>query len=414
MHIAMFYHSLLSDWNHGNAHFLRGLVTELLSRGHKVQVYEPANGWSLKNLLAEHGAWPVHAFKKAYRGLTSLAYTLETLDLDEALNAADLVLVHEWNEPELVRRIGEHHNKHGRYRLLFHDTHHRAVTHPASMVPESFTHYDGALAFGNVLRALYLEQGWAKRAWTWHEAADTRVFHPLNGNGHWHGNGHYRIMSGDVVWIGNWGDEERTAELREFFLEPVKALGIAACAYGVRYPNYALEELAKSNIAYGRWLPNYEVPHAFHNFNVTIHVPRRPYVEALPGIPTIRPFEALACGIPLICSPWEDAEGLFTPGKDYLVARTGDEMTTNLEILLKNRPFAEQIARHGRRTIWQRHTCAHRVNELLKIYQELIAPAPVRGVELPHASGLREAVPFREGAPLPKVETFTGGAYDRV
>ena len=44
---------------------------------------------------------------------------------------------------------------------------------------------------------------------------------------------------------------------------------------------------------------------------MTVHVPRRPYVDALPGIPTIRVFEALACGIPLVSAPWRDEEGLF-------------------------------------------------------------------------------------------------------
>jgi spore maturation protein CgeB len=66
MRIVMFYHSLLSDWNHGNAHFLRGVATELLARGHEVMVYEPANSWSLINLLAEYGDEPVRKFKAAY------------------------------------------------------------------------------------------------------------------------------------------------------------------------------------------------------------------------------------------------------------------------------------------------------------------------------------------------------------
>ncbi|MGH8174867.1 MAG: glycosyltransferase, partial [Steroidobacter sp.] len=46
MKFVLFYHSLVSDWNHGNAHFLRGVVSELLARGHAVDVYEPENGWS--------------------------------------------------------------------------------------------------------------------------------------------------------------------------------------------------------------------------------------------------------------------------------------------------------------------------------------------------------------------------------
>ena len=40
MRFVLFCHSLLSDWNHGNAHFLRGVVTELCERGHLVDVYE--------------------------------------------------------------------------------------------------------------------------------------------------------------------------------------------------------------------------------------------------------------------------------------------------------------------------------------------------------------------------------------
>ena len=52
---------------------------------------------------------------------------------------------------------------------------------------------------------------------------------------------------------------------------------------------------------------------------VTVHVPRRPYAQALPGIPTIRVFEALACGIPLVSAPWDDVEGLFRPGEDFLI-----------------------------------------------------------------------------------------------
>jgi hypothetical protein len=55
MKIVLFYHSLLSDWNHGNAHFLRGVTTELLARGHDTQVFEPRDAWSLQNLLKEHG-----------------------------------------------------------------------------------------------------------------------------------------------------------------------------------------------------------------------------------------------------------------------------------------------------------------------------------------------------------------------
>jgi spore maturation protein CgeB len=98
-------------------------------------------------------------------------------------------------------------------------------------------------------------------------------------------------------------------------------------------------------------------------------------VKALPGVPTIRVFEALACGIPLVCAPWPDEEGLFHPGRDYLVARDGADMERHLRRLLGEPDFAADLAAHGLRTLRARHTCAHRVDELLAILGECRAPA---------------------------------------
>ena len=364
MQIVLFTHSLLSDWNHGNAHFLRGVATELVSRGHDVRIYEPHDAWSLQNLIAEHGEEPLRAFKKAYPDLNSTRYDLASLDLNTTLKDAGLVIVHEWSDHNLVRRIGRHRAEHGAYKLLFHDTHHRSVTDRDSMAAYDLTHYDGVLAFGDVIRDLYLREEWARNAWTWHEAADTRVFHPVAT----------AEPEGDLVWIGNWGDDERTAELHEFLLDPVKTLGLKAKVYGVRYPKSARKALADAGIEYAGWLPNYEAPQVFARYKVTVHVPRRPYVEALPGIPTIRVFEALACGIPLISAPWNDSERLFTPGEDFWVARDGSEMTEKLMKLLNQPDQAAALANHGRATIEARHTCANRVDELMSIYDELTQP----------------------------------------
>jgi spore maturation protein CgeB len=359
--IVMFYPSLIADWNNGNAHFLRGVVRELLATGHAVTVYEPADAWSLRNLLSEQGEQPLCDFYATYPGLDSVRYQLDQLDLDAALDGAQLVIVHEWSDHQLVRRVGAHRACTGRYRLLFHDTHHRSVSDRASMAGYDLRHYDGVLAFGAVIRDLYLREGWAQRAWTWHEAADTAIFRPTEGD----------EQAGDLVWVGNWGDEERTAELHEFLLGPVRELGLRASVYGVRYPAEGRQALAEAGIRYHGWVANFLVPQVFARFRLTIHVPRRPYARLLPGIPTIRPFEALACGIPLVTAPWHDSEGLFTPGRDFLVARDGAEMARHLRQLLADRELARGLAAHGLRTVLARHTCRHRVEELLQIYAEL-------------------------------------------
>lgn len=356
MRFVIFTHSLVSDWNHGNAHFLRGVTTELAASGHDVRIFEPRGGWSLRNLIGEHGAGAVEAFEAAYPLIRSRFYDLETLDLDAALDGADVGIVHEWNPHELVRRVGQHRAARGGYRLFFHDTHHRSVTDAASMAAYDLSEYDGVLAYGGVIRDLYLKNGWAREAWTWHEAADTRVFYPRPA-----------APAGDLVWIGNWGDDERTEEIREFLIEPVKALGLKARVYGVRYPRTALDQLQAAEIEYGGWLPNYRVPEIFAQYRVTVHIPRRPYARALPGIPTIRPFEAMACGIPMISAPWNDAEGLFRPGRDFLFARDGAGMIAHLRSVLSDGDRTASFAAHGLDTIRSRHTCAHRAEELLDI-----------------------------------------------
>jgi spore maturation protein CgeB len=136
---------------------------------------------------------------------------------------------------------------------------------------------------------------------------------------------------------------------------------------GVRYPRCALAALQTTNLEYGGWIANADAPIAFAQHRATLHIPRRHYVDALPGIPTIRMFEALACGVPLISAPWEDAENLFRPGKDFLFARNGEELTHMLQELLHDPERRSELASAGLETIKTRHTCRHRANELLAI-----------------------------------------------
>ena len=366
MRFLFYTHSLVSDWNHGNAHFLRGVMRDLLARGHEALALEPEGAWSRQNLLADAGEAAVAAFHDAFPMLALREYG-EGFDHEAVLDAADVVVVHEWTDPALVARLGAARKRGGRFTLLFHDTHHRAVSATGAIEAMDLSGYDGILAFGEALRERYLLAGWGRQVFTWHEAADDALFHPIPGE----------PVEGDLVWIGNWGDDERSAELAQFLIEPCRDLGLRASIHGVRYPEEALTKLRLAGIAYKGWLPNAEVPRAFARHRVTVHVPRRPYVEQLPGIPTIRPFEALACGIPLVSAPWDDAEGLFRPG-DFLWARNGEEMRSHLCALLADPSMRAEQARRGLETIRARHTCRHRVDELLRILDEFRTPARAR------------------------------------
>ncbi len=354
MKLVYFTHSLASCWNHGNAHFLRGVLRELLALGHDIDVFEQNGAWSLENLVRDHGHQGLASFAERYPELSStpIGHVDEALD---SLATADVVIVHEWNEPDLVGALGRLRSAGGRFLLLFHDTHHRAVSDPEAIHRFDLSGFDGILAFGEGLAEIYRRWGWGRRVFVWHEAADTRLFRPPPEETERKG----------IVWIGNWGDEERSAELETYLFGPVAAAGQPLDVYGVRYTAAALDTLRSYGATYHGWLANPLVPDVFARHLATVHVPRRFYVDALPGIPTIRVFEALACGIPLVSAPWRDSEGLFRPGEDFLVARTGAEMEAQIRALAADRELVASLVASGLETIHARHSCARRAEELM-------------------------------------------------
>lgn len=366
LNFCIFAHSWISDWNHGNAHFLRGLASELARQGHRVRCYEESNGWSMQN-LAEEGkeviARASQDFRAAFPELDVRFYSndaqLPQLAAKE-LRDCDVVIIHEWNSPEVVAAILSLKSKFG-FRALFHDTHHRAYTNPREVLKFPLAEFDGVLAFGDAIRQIYLQVFSVKNVWTFHEAADTTHFYPREA-----------AKDTDVVWIGNWGDEERTKELEEFLIGPAAAMrGSKFAVHGVRYPEDALKELSTAGIEFRGYLPNLRAPEMYARSRISLHVPRRFYANGLSGVPTIRVFEALASGAPLVCAPWNDSEGLFRPGQDYICVPDQAAMVSELQFLLGDDRARMQLAASGLETILARHTCAHRAQQLVEICHEL-------------------------------------------
>lgn len=366
LRIAYLSHTLRSDWNNGNAHFLRGLLDNLRLLGHEVTAWEPATEWSLENLLQEpNGQASLNQFAALYPDLHVALYPTAEMADEPAwrtrLANTDVVILHEWNPPALAHTLLNLRDQLG-FKLLFHDTHHRASSSPEAIRSFGTDRFDGVLVFGEALRTIYRERFGLENVWTLHEAADTRIFHPLPDTPN----------QQDAVWIGNWGDDERTAEIREFLLEPARQLPqFHTKIHGVRYPVEGLEALAEAGVTYAGYLPNLEAPHVYAASRLTVHVPRQQYSSAMHGIPTIRVFEALACGIPLISAPWQDTEQLFREG-DFTWAGNSAEMSAAMHHLLAHSAEAQAQAQRGLETVLARHTCRHRAEQLTGILQELL------------------------------------------
>ncbi len=364
MRIVYFSHSLVSDWSHGNAHFQRGLLRALARRGHHVVGCERWRSWSADNLYQDRGARPFVQFARLYADLELRVYggrprILE--EVDALTRGADVVIVHEFNEPELVGAVAAVRRTRGDFIAVFHDTHHRAVSAPEQMHRLNLSPYDGILAYGRALAEVYRTEYGAERVWVFHEAADTTVFRPRAAE-----------KTDDIVWIGNWGDGERTREIREYLVEPARQLPeLRFAVYGVRYPDDAIAEIGRVGIEYRDWIANFDVPAAFSRARMTLHIPRGPYLGRLPGIPTIRPFEALACGIPLLCTPWLDSEKLFRAGLDYLPVCGGGEMREQMQRLASDEDACRRLSESGLETIHRAHTCDHRAEQLETIIEEI-------------------------------------------
>ena len=358
-------HSLRSDWNNGNAHFLRGLLRGLVAEGHCVTSLEASANWSYTNLLSEgeRGVRSLEQFARTYPELDVRTYSgLDDTVLASALRSAEVVIVHEWSEPELIARVLAMRESCG-FKAVFHDTHHRASSNPAELARLQVAAFDAVVVFGDALKRIYRERWGARRVWTLHEAADTSTFFPQSP----------ARIERDLIWIGNWGDGERTAELEEYLLRPARCAGTRnAIVYGVRYPEAALAALAASGLAYGGYVANLDAPAAFADAACTVHVPRRAYASLLPGIPTIRVFEALACGIPLLSAPWSDAESLFSPD-DLLWVRSADEATASLRELMRDPQARAQRAALGVAAVRARHTTRQRAAQLTAILDEVFA-----------------------------------------
>ena len=286
MRVILFCHSLVSDWNHGNAHFLRGVVQRAAgARPRRRGLRAARTAGASRTCVAEHGEPPLQrASRRAYPALAQPALRRATARSRRGAGR---------RRPGARARVERARAGRGasariarptrRYRLLFHDTHHRCGHRPGEHGRATTCATTTACSpSASVIRDLYLRAAAGReRAWTWHEAADTRVFQPAAG-----------ARRARATWSGSatGATTSARAELREFLIEPVRALRPArarstACATrsdalrsaGER--RHRLRRLAAELRGAAR---------SFARFRVTVHVPRRPYVEALPGIPTIR------------------------------------------------------------------------------------------------------------------------------
>jgi spore maturation protein CgeB len=107
----------------------------------------------------------------------------------------------------------------------------------------------------------------------------------------------------------------------------------------------------------------------YNSLRFTLNVTRADMVHA-GWSPSVRLFEAAACGVPIISDWWEGLDEIFEPDREILIAHTSDDVLR----YLRDVPDADRraIAARARKRVLREHTAAHRAAELERYVGEAI------------------------------------------
>jgi spore maturation protein CgeB len=352
LNIVIFGLSITSSWGNGHATTYRALVRELVARGHKVLFLERDAPWYR---AARDLPRPPFGRTVIYKSVTELKRRFHA-----TVRGADLVMVGSYVPQGIT--IGEWVVRSARGVTAFYD-----IDTPVTMKmiergtapylsPTLIPLYRLYLSFtgGPVLSVLERKYR-SPMARALYCCVDAKVYYPTRHKQRWH-----------LGYMGTYSKDRQSA-LERLMLEPARRCGKARMVVaGPQYPRAI------------KWPANVQrIEHlsprahrAFYNQQAfTLNLTRRHMVRAGYS-PSVRLFEAAACGRPIITDRWTGIENFFKPGEEILIA---DSPEQTLEYLV-DMPAAERenIGRRARRRVLAEHTAAERTAQLESYALELL------------------------------------------
>lgn len=336
--------SITSSWGNGHATTYRGLVRELAARGHEILFLERDTPWYSENRdLADPPYCRVELYK-----------TIEELKdrFSRDVRQADVVIVGSY-VPEGVA-VGEWATSIARGATAFYDIDTPVTLAKLKRGDEEYLSaplipcFDLYLSFtgGPTLRYIEKQYG-APRARVLYCSVDPTVYFPENTSQDW-----------DLGYLGTYG-EDRQPVLHRLMLEPARRLKDSR--FLVAGPLYPANIEWPSNVQRVEHLPPSEHRRFYNSQRFTLNVTRADMVRAGYS-PSVRLFEAAACGTPIISDYWDGLDSIFNIGKEILVARSTEE---SVKVLRQTKEKDRiRIGERARKRILARHTAAHRAAEL--------------------------------------------------
>jgi spore maturation protein CgeB len=333
--------SLGSSWGNGHATTFRALLAAFAARGHDVTFLEREVPWysgAHRDLVD-----PDFCRLAYYPDLAALA------DWRPAIEAADAVIVGSYvpDGIEVGRLVQEWANG----TTAFYD-----IDTPVTLAaldrgecqylsPEVIPGYDVYLSFtgGPTLDRIERQYG-SPAARPLYCAVDEERYRPTGAPKRW-----------DLSYLGTYSPD-RQPTLERLLIEPARAAPDRR--FVVAGPQYPADIEWPSNVERIEHLPPADHPDFYSASRATLNVTRADMIAA-GWSPSVRLFEAAACGTPIVSDRWEGIDDLLTPDREIVLADTADDVEAALA-----RPDLDALGTAARARVLAAHTAAHRAAEL--------------------------------------------------
>jgi spore maturation protein CgeB len=336
--------SITSSWGNGHATTYRALVRQLGARGHDVLFLERDLPWYADNRDLPK---PEGARTRLYRSVDELRATFH-----QDVRDADLVIVGSFVTEGIA--VGEWVTTEAEGVTAFYD-----IDTPVTLAKLAnggadylsrrlIPDYDLYLSFtgGPILERLEREFG-ARRARALYCSVDVDAYAPEPASTRW-----------DLGYLGTYSTD-RQAALTRLMLEPAR--GLADRRFVVAGAQYPDDLRWPENVRHITHLAPGEHRRFYNAQRFTLNLTRADMIRS-GWSPSVRLFEAAACGTPIISDWWEGLDEFFDPGDDILIARSADDVASYLHDVSDDERAA--VGERGRARVLARHTSAHRASEL--------------------------------------------------
>jgi spore maturation protein CgeB len=342
LRLVVFGLTLSSSWGNGHATTYRALLKSFAARGHDITFFERDESWYADN---RDLAQPDFCRLILYQG---------TRDLDRfeaVIDRADAIIVGSFVRDGVA--LAERICARNAGVTAFYD-----IDTPVTMgqlakgecsylSPEVISDFDVYLSFtgGPFLKRIEKRYG-AKRAVPLYCSVDEALYRPLNRKKRW-----------DLSYIGTYSPD-RQPTLTRLLIDTARKR--PEMTFAVAGPQYPQDITWPDNVERFDHVAPDEHPAFYAASRFTLNVTRRDMIEAGYS-PSVRLFEAGACGCPVLSDDWDGLDTLFEPRREIIICKNSAEALTALDMPESTR---RAVAKAYRQRVLAEHTGAHRAREL--------------------------------------------------